>query len=375
MKIITICIAVFCAAVLISCTNQETLESLKAERDKKLVELDALNEKISKLDTLDIVGVTELLVTVDTATVTTFIHQIEVQGTIDAESDVLLNAESGGLIRVVNVKNGQRVSKGQVLVQIDASMIAASINEVKTALDFAQYNYDKQKQLSEQGLGTEFQLQQAKSQVDNLKSQMNSLNTQQGKFVITAPFSGVVDQVYAKVGAMAGPQSPILRLVDNREVKVLADVSERLYGRLALGMAVNVQVPSLNDTTIPLSINQIGNYIHPTNRTFRVQATLKNNKLLLPNMLTKMLITDYVNENALVVPAEAVLIDRVGNNYVFVVHKDGNFLRAKRVNVVIRESFNGVSEIEPNDMEIKSGTRVVVKGARGLSDNDFLKII
>lgn len=375
MKIINICIAVFFASVLVSCANEETLQSLKAERDKKLVELDALNERISELDTLDIGGVTELLVTVDTAALSTFIHQIEVQGAIETERDVLLNAESGGLIRVVNVKEGQRVSKGQVLAQIDASLVTSSINEVKTALDFAQYNYDKQKQLSEQGLGTEFQLQQAKSQVDNLKSQMNSLNTQRGKFVITAPFSGVVDQVYAKVGAMAGPQSPVLRLVDNGEVKVLADVSERLYGRLALGMAVNVQVPSLNDTIIPLSINQIGNYIHPTNRTFRVQATLKNNKLLLPNMLTKMLITDYMNDNALVVPAEAILIDRDGNNYVFVVHQDGNFLRAKRVNVVVRESFNGVSEIEPNDMEIKSGTRVVVKGARGLSDKDFLKIM
>jgi len=375
MKIKNILISALAAGALLSCSNDETLESLKKERDAKLIELDELNEKIAKLDTLDMGGSSELLVSVDTVSVTTFIHQIEVQGAIETERDVLLNAESGGLIRSVNVKEGQRVSKGQVLVQIDAALVSSSINEVKTALEFAQYNYDKQKQLSEQGLGTEFQLQQAKSQVDNLKSQMNSLNTQRGKFVITAPFSGVVDQVYAKVGAMAGPQSPVLRLVDNSEVKVLSDVSERLFGRLSLGMAVDVQVPSLNDTVFPLKINQIGNYIHPTNRTFRVQATLKNNKLLLPNMLTKMLITDYVNENALVVPSESVLTDRDGNNYVFVAEKVGNALRAKRVNVVVREAFNSVSEIDPSNAELKAGMRVVVKGARGLSDMDYLKIL
>jgi membrane fusion protein, multidrug efflux system len=111
----------------------------------------------------------------------------------------LLNAESGGLIRAVMVTEGQRVSKGQVLGQIDAEVISSSIDEVQTAMEFAEYNYNKQKELFDQGLGSEFQLQQAKSNLDNLKSRLSGLKTQKGKFVITAPFDGVVDQVYAKV--------------------------------------------------------------------------------------------------------------------------------------------------------------------------------
>jgi RND family efflux transporter MFP subunit len=302
-----------------------------------------------------------------------FIHKIDVQGNIETDRDVLLNAESGGLIRAVMVTEGQRVSRGQVLVQIDAEVISASIDEVQTAMEFAEYNYNKQKELFDQGLGSEFQLQQAKSNLDNLKSRLSGLKTQKGKFVITAPFDGVVDQVYAKVGAMAGPQAPVLRLVDNREIKVLADVSERLYGRLRVGMPIDVQIPSLGDSTIAMTITQIGNYIHPSNRTFRVQATLKNNKILLPNMLARMTISDYTNPNALIIPSEAVLRDRNNLTYVYVAIKENGALVAKRQEVEVVETFNGLSEIKLENGGLEAGMRVVVKGAKGLSDNDLIR--
>jgi RND family efflux transporter MFP subunit len=222
-------------------------------------------------------------------------------------------------------------------------------------------------------LGSEFQLQQAKSNLDNLKSRLSGLKTQKGKFVITAPFDGVVDQVYAKVGAMAGPQAPVLRLVDNREIKVLADVSERLYGRLRVGMPIDVQIPSLGDSTIAMTITQIGNYIHPSNRTFRVQATLKNNKILLPNMLARMTISDYTNPNALIIPSEAVLRDRNNLTYVYVAIKENGALVAKRQEVEVVETFNGLSEIKLENGGLEAGMRVVVKGAKGLSDNDLIR--
>jgi RND family efflux transporter MFP subunit len=274
------------------------------------------------------------------------------------------------------VKEGQRVNKGQVLAQIDAATISSSIQEIKTALEFAEYNLQKQQELAAQGLGTEFQLQQAKSNVNNLKSQLNSLKTQRGKFVITAPFSGIVDQVYARVGAMAGPQSQVLRLFDNSDLKIIADVSERLYARLSLGMPVAVQVPSLNDTVVALSISQIGNYIHPTNRTFRVQASLKNNKLLLPNMLTRMRITDYINNEALLVSSESVLIDNMGEHYVYIAEKtQSKGYVAKRINVKVKESFDGLSEIEQRPGGLERGMLVVARGVRGISESDLLKLM
>lgn len=364
----------FLATIFIACNpSSDELADLIAKRDELKKELADVEKQILKLDTASAVEGVGLLVTIDTAKTGVFVHQIDVQGSIETEKDVILTAESGGLIRQISVTEGQRVSKGQVLLQIDADVISSSIQEVQTAIEFAEYNYNKQKELFDQGLGSEFQLQQAKSNLDNLKSRLSGLKTQKGKFVITAPFDGVVDQIFAKVGAMAGPQAPVLRLVDNREIKVLADVSERLYGRLSLGMPILVQIPSLGDTTIQMSISQIGNYIHPSNRTFRVQAFMKNNKLLLPNMLARMTISDYTNESALIIPSDAVLRDRNNTSYVYLaVHEKGSLV-AKRLDVEIVESFDGLTEIRVVSDGLQAGMTVVVKGAKGLSENDLIR--
>lgn len=363
----------FAALLFAACSsNEEGLDALIVKRNELKKDLSAVEAQIAALDTTKTVQ-DGLLVTWEEAKIGAFVHQIEVQGSIETDRDVLLNAESGGLIQSVSVSEGQRVRKGQVLVQIDAQIISSSIDELKTAIEFADYNYKKQKELFDQGLGSEFQLTQAKNNLDNLKSRLSGLNTQRGKFAITAPFDGVVDQVYARVGAMAGPQAPVLRLVDNSEIKIMADVSERLYSRLKEGMPIAVQIPSINDTIISMSITNIGNYIHPTNRTFRVQALLKNNKILLPNMLARMRISDYTNNEALLIPSEAVLRDRNNLSYVFLAVQDkSGKMVAQRQDVEVVESFEGMTEIVPSE-EIKAGKKVVVRGARGLAENDIIR--
>ena len=369
----TITVLSIAVLILSACgSNTEGLDKLIKKRDELKKELAEIEQKISELDTAKTTQ-DGLLVTWEEVKIGSFTHQIEVQGSIETDRDVLLNAESGGLIQSILVKEGQRVRKGQTLIQIDAQIISSSIEELKTAMEFADYNYKKQKELFDQGLGSEFQLTQAKNNLDNLKSRLSGLNTQRGKFSITAPFDGVVDDIIAKVGAMAGPQAPVLRLVDNAEIKIVADVSERLYSRLKVGMPIAVQIPSMNDTLIPVAISNIGNYIHPTNRTFKVQALVKNNQLLLPNMLARMRISDYTNMAALLIPSNAVLRDRNNLSYVFLAVKDkeGRMV-AQRQDVEVVENFEGMTEIKPSK-KVNKGSKVVVEGARGLAENDFIR--
>jgi multidrug efflux pump subunit AcrA (membrane-fusion protein) len=229
----TITVLSIAVLILSACgSNAEGLDKLIKKRDELKKELAEVEQKISELDTTKTTQ-DGLLVTWEEVKIGSFIHQIEVQGSIETDRDVLLNAESGGLIQSILVKEGQRVRKGQTLIQIDAQVISSSIEELKTAMEFADYNYKKQKELFDQGLGSEFQLTQAKNNMDNLKSRLSGLNTQRGKFSITAPFDGVVDDIIAKVGAMAGPQAPVLRLVDNTEIKIIGTRhGEKLYETL-----------------------------------------------------------------------------------------------------------------------------------------------
>lgn len=300
---------------------------------------------------------------------TTFVHRIRVQGNVETDEDVLITAEMGGLITNVNVKEGQKVSKGTVIATVDASVLASNMEELRTQLNYAQYMLDKQEELSKRGVGSEFDLETAKNQVKSLESKMASLSTQQGKAVIRAPFSGTIDQVYAVRGQMAGPQAPVVRLVNIDQVDIVATVSEKHFKSIQKGTKMSVSFPNYSDTVIEMEIENVGNYIEPTNRTFRIKSTIKNNDYFLPNMLAEISITDLYIEKGTVIPAEAILIDQESNDYVYILvpsEKKSGKMETKKVIVNVKERYEGNALIKSG--QLKAGTPLVVKGARGVSN-------
>ena len=138
------------------------------------------------------------LVNIEKVELQSFVHEIRVQGNVETDQDILLSSEMGGLITNVNMKEGQKVSKGQVIASVDASVLSSNMLELNTQLEYAEYMLEKQLELNKRGVGSKFYLEAAQSQVNALKASQNSLSTQQGKATIRAPFSGVVDQVFAR---------------------------------------------------------------------------------------------------------------------------------------------------------------------------------
>lgn len=316
------------------------------------------------------------LVKIEDAQTKKFKHEIRVQGNVETDQEVTLSAEMGGLITTINVKEGQKISKGQVIAQVDASVLSSNLIELQTQLDHAEYMLEKQEALAEKGVGSEFELEAAKAQVKSLKASMNSLSTQRGKATIKAPFSGVIDQVFARQGQMAGPSSPIVRLVNNKQVDIVASISERHFAKVHVGTPVKVSFPNYSDTAVYLKINNVGNYIAPTNRTFRIKASILNNDYFLPNMLAEVSITDMEVENGLVIPARSILKDQDNNDFVFVAKsykkEDKDFYQVKKTMIRVIERFEGEALIVSK--EIQDGTHIVVEGARGVTNNGIVRI-
>lgn len=317
------------------------------------------------------------LVKIEKAESKRFVHQIRVQGNVETDQDITLSAEMGGLITSIDVKEGQKVQKGQVIAQVDASILASNMQELKTQLEYAEYMLDKQEQLAAKGVGSEFDLETAKNRVNSLKASMNSLSTQTGKATIKAPFTGFIDQVFARKGQMTGPSAPLVRLVNNSNVDIIASISEKHYAKVKEGTEINVSFPNYTDTSVTLKVNHVGNYIEPTNRTFRIKASITNNDYFLPNMLAEVAITDLDVANGLVIPSRAVLKDQENNDYVYVAAKykkegDVQLYQVKKVVIDVIEQYQGESLIKPNG--IKEGSTVVVEGARGVSNDEIVRI-
>lgn len=354
-----------------SCEEEENIETLETKRTELKTELLEVEEKIRKLDTTKVVNFS--LVETGTVAIDTFKHKITVQGNVEANKDAMINAEMSGLITSINVSEGEHIRKGQTIAVIDTKILAKNIEEVQSQLEFAEYALNKQKQLMDKGLGTEFEFKQANNQVNALKNQLETLSAQKGKSIVQAPFDGIVDQIFPKQGELTGPQSPLIRLVNNSQVRIVADISERHYKSIEEGTPVLAFVPTLDDT-IEVKVSNVGNYIHPTNRTFRVRADLNNNKLLLPNMLVELELTDLVLDSVVIVPSEAILKSQKNEDYLFVLHKAKEGYEVEQLNVKTLSKYNGKSAVVTSPRSIKKGELIVTKGGRGITKEDIVKI-
>lgn len=359
------------AIALVGCKNQTDVDKLKEKRAELKSELAGIDEQIRVLDTNKTVSLP--LVQVEPARIDQFKHEVIVQGQVKTDQEVIINAESSGIVQSIEVREGDYVKKGQVLAKIDNELLTSNTQEVETALEFAEYAYEKQTELFEKGVGTEFELKQAKSQVDHLKSQLNTIQTQKSKASVKAPFNGYIDELFTRKGEMASPQTPLFRLVNNEKVRISADISEHYYTRVEVGSPVKAYVPTLNDT-MDLKVTAVGNYIHPTNRTFRIQSDVASNQKLLPNMLVQLHVTDQIIDSVLIVPSSALQKSQENEDYLFILNKNEENYIVERINIKIVSRHKGSAAIQPITRAIDADEKVATAGSRGVTHGDRVRI-
>jgi len=347
-------------------TEKDSLVSLQREMSKRVKEID---KELSSLDT-----------TVKHSTITSigiepsnFKHFFKVYGVVESNKAITMYSESAGKIKAIKVERGQKVNKGQLLAVIDASVLLQNKAELETALDLAEEIYQKQKTLwIDEHIGSEVQYLEAKNKKESLERKLATVNAQIAMTRVKAPFSGVIDEIFPKVGEMASPQSPMFRLVNLNEVYLTASVSEAYVGKVKVGTPAHVKFTSL-DTTIASEVMRVGNYINPNNRTFDVNIALDKNADFKPNMMGSVDLEDYSVENTLVVPSRIVMENTSGKSYVYVFTPSGGDLGTVNKRMLeIGKSYNGKTEV----LSGLTGTEVIVdKGSRSVKDGQKVKLI
>ena len=200
---------------------------------------------------------------------------------------------------------------------------------------------------------------------------LNTLETQREKFVIRAPFSGIVDEIFYKEGEMGNMIVPLLRLVNLQKVYLVADISENYLGTVVPGVSVNAVFPT-SDTVYRARISRAGSFIKANNRTYKIYIDLDNaNGVLKPNLLGILHIKDFEQDSATVVPTGSIQQDAMGQEYVYVLEREGNRLLARKTPVKTGLSYG----IETLIVEGLNGTeKIVLKGARNIKDGQEVKI-
>lgn len=297
-----------------------------------------------------------------------FDHYVQTQGKIESENNILVSSKSMGVIEKVFVKEGQTVSKGQVLAQIDNSVIQTSIESMKSQLELANTVYERQKNLWDQKIGTEVQFLQAKTNKESLEKQIASLQEQNDMTRIKAPISGTVDAVYVKIGENIAPGMPAARVVNTNELKLVASVSEAFVTSVKKGNKVMISIPELKKQ-ITGQVTFVGRNIDQLSRTFPIEVSLSPDEDLRPNMTATIKVVFTTEQNAIVVPVNVV--QSLNNEkVVYVAEKKGNQMIARKKVVTVDGVYDNRAQVEG----LKDGDQIITFGFQGLNDGQLIKI-
>ena len=348
---------------LIAAKNNKELQARKADIQADLAKIDAA------LATLN-VRKEEALVSVLTLKDTVFNHYLDIQGSVNTKENILIQPEMPGTLIALNVKAGQRVSKGQLLARVDDGGSSQQVASLETQYQLAKTTFERQKNLWNQKIGSEIQYLQAQTQMLSLQRSVAQAKAMLSKTEIRAPFSGTIDEVFVERGQVvaAGPQG-LMRIVNLNNMYVSTTIPESYIGKLKVGTQVDVFLTSLNKN-YKGKVRQIGNFINPNNRSFGIEVSIPNpENLLRPNQVAKLKVIDYTVKNAIVVPSNVIQEDGKGNQFVFVAsNSNGKTATAKKAMVTTGKSSDNVTEIlsglSANDIIVIEGVNTISEGMK-----------
>ncbi len=360
--ILVIAIAIF------SCKQDKVAQLNKLRKQQ-----DEINSEINKLQSTsnDTAKVKKSLrVSVQTIKPDIFKHYIEVQGRLDGEDNVDVFPESQGVIDEVLVTVGQAVNKGQALAHIDKGPARDQLKALETQYQFASETFEKQQRLWDQKIGSEMQYLQAKTNKEQLESQIAATRKQIDMMTIKAPINGTVEEVNVKVGQFTSAVNPVppFRVLNFSTIKVKADVAEAYSHKVNTGDAVLIYFPDL-DKEISAKITTCSRFINPTNRTFTVEAKLNPENIgYKADMVAVLKINDYKANNDIFVSVNYIQNDPTGN-FVYVAQKEGVNNIAKKLYVEQGQSYNGLVEITKG---LKQGDLIVTTGYLDLEQGEII---
>jgi RND family efflux transporter MFP subunit len=307
-------------------------------------------------------------------------------GIIEAWQTINITPEVGGKISRIYVEEGDSVSRGQLLAELDSRATRLQADQAKAVVQVAQANYndaeknmERMERLRKENAVSEQQNEKirlayeaARAELERAKAALNLAEYNLDVSLMKAPFSGVVASKNAEVGDVINPMmgsfspaSGVLTLVDYSRVKIQIDVSYEDIVRIAKGQAAYLSVETYPDKKFEGKVLVVNKAADPVTKKFHVEVVAENpERLLRPNTFGEIMIEVSSHEDALAVPQKAVL----DNTHVFVLKDDSTVAR--------RDVTLGLQNTDSVEVTtgLEAGDVVVVEGNYGLADGDKVEV-
>jgi membrane fusion protein (multidrug efflux system) len=289
-----------------------------------------------------------------------FFDEVQALGTAQAWESIVVAAKVTDVIRAIRFDSGDRVAKGQVLVELASVEQQADLDEARAALASAERDLQRFKDLGEKGFAPKARLDQSQAAYEQAKARVAALESRLADRVIRAPFAGIMGLRTASPGALVRPGDPMGTLDDVSRIKLDFDVPEVHLTRMRQGAPLEAITAAHPGRAFKGVIAEVDSRIDPATRTVKVRALIDNTAgALKPGML--MTVAVQANARMALGVPEMAVVERADGASVFkIVQKEGKTVAAP-AKVKLGSRSDGFIEIVDG---LKEGEQIVVEGVQ-----------
>lgn len=297
--------------------------------------------------------------------------KIEALGSLHANESILLTPNVTKKITRINFEDGERVKKGQVLVEMTSREESALLREALFNKEEAKKQLDRVEELAKRNVASQSLLDQQQREYKAARARFDATESRLKDLVLLAPFSGVVGLRTVSVGALVSPGDPITTLNDDNKMKLDFTVPAVYLRSLSTGLPVVAISRDLGGKKFEGKVISIDNKIDEVTRAIKVRAILDNKNHELKQGMLMLVDLNAGERNALVI-AESALVPLGSRNFVFVVIGKNKELVVERRLIEIGERFPGSVEILSG---VTEGEKLVTHGLQKIRDGQVVKVL
>lgn len=295
---------------------------------------------------------------------------ISVAGKTAAESTVNVIAKVSGMeqIMAVNVKVGDKVSKGQVLARLNTDASSIQLSQAQLAYDDAKSNYDRSYALYEAGAVSQADMDRLQLALSNAENTLAQAQLAIDYATVTAPISGTIVSANADEGSYASASQPMFVIANVATLEVQAGVTESYINKIKKGQTVEVLVGAASAEPVNGTITEISSMMDMSTKNYPITISIDNRAgQFVDGMYAEVkIITDSAND-VIVIPAQA-MVNRDGNRYVYVVDND----MAREVAVTVGLNDGNFYVVEEG---LTVGEQLIIKGNSDLVNGQAIVVV
>jgi len=304
-------------------------------------------------------------VEVATVSAMTLVDETQATGSLRSRQGVVLRPEVGGRVKQILFEDGQRVRKGQLLVQFEDQLQQAQLAQARAELSIAQANHKRNQELVAQNFVSQRSADETAAALEVAQAKLALAQATLDRLRVLAPFDGVTGLRLVNVGDYLKDGTDIVNIEDMDALLVDFRLPERFQARVRAGQQAQLSADALPGRPFSALIQAVDPLIDANGRSVGVRGCIDNRaRQLRPGMFVRVNAVFGRRENALVVPEEAI-VPQGGRSFVIKVVPGEKAGDLQSLRVAVRTGLRLPGKVEILE-GLEAGDSVVIAGQQRL---------